>query len=194
MSTVLAVSGSLRADSFNTTLLRSLHRYAPEGMAIEVYQGLDRLPHYNQDHESEPPAEAARLRAAVADADGVLISTPEYNRGIPGVLKDAIDWLSRPMGQHALLAKPVATLTASPGPQGGIRGLQELRRVLDVVNSYVVSRPELAISEVHTRLGADDEVGRALTDESTVALLTKLLSGLDYAIANKLGEHLRAIL
>ena len=101
---VLAISGSLRAASHNTALLRAAAQLAPEGVEVELYHGLDRLPPFNEDHEADLPApEVARLRDAIATADAVLISTPEYNGTLPGQLKHAIDWASRPYGAGAAL-------------------------------------------------------------------------------------------
>src|SRR5437868_6883078 len=95
---VLAISGSLRAASYNTALLREAARHAPPDMQIELYEGLEALPPYNEDREGDPPAEAVRLRQAIAATDALLISTPEYNGTVPGQLKHAIDWASRPKG------------------------------------------------------------------------------------------------
>ena len=155
MSRILAISGSLRAESFNTALLGALPALAPEGMTFELYKGLDELPHFNQDLEADVPEPVARLREAVVAADGVVIATPEYNRSIPGVLKNAIDWASRPYGAFSLYGKPVAVIASSPGAQGGIRAHADLTRILRNISTFVVNAPEVAIPEVHTRLGVD---------------------------------------
>jgi len=111
---VLGISGSLREGSHNTALLRAAVAAAPAGVAVELYEGLDGLPHYNEDLDSEfPPPAVAAFRAVISDADAILISTPEYNGSIPGALKNAIDWASRPRGSAALAGKLVAVIGAS---------------------------------------------------------------------------------
>src|SRR3974390_2953088 len=114
---VLGISGSLREGSHNTALLRAAAMAAPAGVALELYQGLESLPHYNEDRDTElPPAQVVELRRLIANADAVLISTPEYNGSIPGALKNALDWASRPRGGGA----PVGE--AGGGVGGGHRG------------------------------------------------------------------------
>ena len=187
MSRILAISGSLRSESFNTALLNALQAYAPEGMHIEVYKGLAELPHFNQDLEADVPASVVAFREAIAQADGLIFSTPEYNRGIPGVLKNAIDWASRPYAQGVLAAKNVVAISASPGAQGGIRALVELKSLLRDINNYVVSGPEIAVPEVHTRLGVEADVQHVLTDPATVGMVRHVLVGLQDAIDTNAG-------
>jgi chromate reductase len=190
MSRVLVLSGSLRKDSFTTATAHAICALAPEGVEMEVYP-LPDLPNYNPDIEGDSaPVTVTELRAAISAADGLVILTPEYNRSIPGLLKNLIDWGSRPFGRGALRGKPVATLSTSPGAQGGIRALVELRRLLTVIGNYEVAGPEIAIPEVPKRLGADDDGQPVLTDEATAAMVTKLLKSLQYAIDNDLGEHI----
>jgi chromate reductase len=106
---VLAISGSLRAAAYNTALLRAAAELAPEGVEVELYDGLELLPAYNEEHDTDtPPAEVARLREAIAAADAVLFATPEYNGSMPGHVKQALDWASRPHRASALWGKPVA--------------------------------------------------------------------------------------
>ncbi len=188
LRTVLAISGSLRAESFNTALLHALTPLAPDGLAIDVYKELGDIPHFNQDLEQAAPPVVQRLRAAIREADALLISTPEFNRGIPGALKDAIDWAARPLADRALEGKVIAVLSASPGPQGGIRAQVELRRILSSLNNLVLAAPEVAISEVHTRLGASADAERALTDEGTAKLLRAVLDGVAAAIDADAGR------
>ena len=110
---ILGISGSLRRGSHNTSLLRAAARSLPPGVELERFDGLADLPHYNEDLDHEPvPAAVARLRAAIAAADGLLIATPEYNGSIPGVLKNAVDWASRPFPDNAVKGKPVAVIGA----------------------------------------------------------------------------------
>ncbi|MCF2533096.1 NADPH-dependent FMN reductase [Yinghuangia soli] len=194
MSRVLAISGSIRTESFNTALLNAFGSLAPEGMSIEVFKGIDELPHFNQDLEGDVPASVTRLREAVQAADAVIISTPEYNRAIPGVLKNALDWASRPYGQSSWQGKPVAALSASPGAQGGVRALEELTGQLQNLSAYLVRGPEIAIPEVHTRLGADADARATLTDPATAGMVKYLLEALQVAIDTKAGEnHVKAL-
>ncbi|MFI1578956.1 NADPH-dependent FMN reductase [Embleya sp. NPDC020630] len=188
MSRILAISGSLRAESFNTALLNALQPFAPEGMQIEVFKGLDELPHFNQDLEPNPPATVVRLREAIAEADGLIITTPEYNRSLPGVLKNALDWASRPYAQGVLTGKSIVAISASPGPQGGIRALIQLKALLRDLGNFVVSGPEIAVPEVHTRLGVEADVQHVLTDPVTAGMVAHVLGGLRDAIDNGAGE------
>ena len=128
---VLAISGSFRDDSHNTRLLRAAARALPSGAELELFDGLRRLPPYCEDADVEPAPEAVRhLRERIAAADALLIATPEYNASIPGVLKNAIDWASRPFPDNALRDKPVAVVGASTGLFGAVWAQAELRKVL----------------------------------------------------------------
>ncbi|NUU20620.1 MAG: NAD(P)H-dependent oxidoreductase, partial [Streptomycetaceae bacterium] len=181
-------------ESFNTALLHAFAPLAPEGMTIEVFKGIDELPHFNQDLEADVPASVLRLREAVQNADGVIISTPEYNRAIPGVLKNALDWASRPYGQSSWQGKPVAVLSSSPGAQGGIRAQEELKGQLRNLAAYVVHGPEIAIPEVHTRLTVDEQARATLTDPATASMVQFLLQGLQHAVeANTGTTHTKAL-
>ncbi|MGH3076860.1 MAG: NADPH-dependent FMN reductase [Gaiellaceae bacterium] len=137
---VLAVSGSLREKSYNTALARAAVELAPDGVAVEIYDALALLPPYDEDLDGEdPPAAAADLRARIADADALLFVTPEYNGSIPGVLKNAIDWASRPpRGGAAIWGKTAAIAGASTGQYGAIWAQQDLRRVLGIAGARVV--------------------------------------------------------
>jgi len=190
MSRVLVIAGSLRKDSFTRATGQALRALAPEDFDIEVYP-LPDLPNYNPDFEGDAaPAAVAELRAAIAAADGLVILTPEYNRSIPGILKNVIDWGSRPHGHSVLRGKPIATISTSPGAQGGIRALVELRRQLTLIGNYDVPGPEIAIPEVPKRLGVDEEGRPVITDEATAGMITSLLKSLQYAIDNELGQHI----
>ncbi|MDI2128604.1 NADPH-dependent FMN reductase [Yinghuangia seranimata] len=194
MSRILAISGSIRAESFNTALLQAFPTLAPEGMSIEVFKGIDELPHFNQDLEGDVPESVERLRQAIREADGVIISTPEYNRSIPGVLKNALDWASRPYGQSSWVGKPVVALSASPGAQGGIRALEELTGQLRNLAVYLVQGPEIAIPEVHSRLGVDAEAQRVLTDPATAGMVKFTLQALQTAVEKNTGvQHVQAL-
>ena len=170
--TVLAMSGSIRRASHNTALLRAAQRNAPPGLSIDLYTGLADLPHYNQDHDGDhPPEPVVDLRGAIAASDGLLIASPEYNHSVPGVLKNALDWASRPNPGSSLVDKPIAVMGASPGNFGTARGQSALRQVLHATRSHVLAQPELLVFGSHSRF---DEAGN-LTDATTLALLDDLL-------------------
>ncbi|MFD9688965.1 NADPH-dependent FMN reductase [Kitasatospora sp. NPDC059146] len=174
--TFLAISGSLRRTSHNTGLLRTVQTLAPADVTIDLYDGLGTLPYFDQDLESGPePAAVADLRRRVREADGVIIATPEYNSAIPGVLMNALDWLSRPAGQHALRGKPTAILGASPSQFGTARGQLVLRQILHRVQTPVVSHPEVTVFQSHHRFDAD---GNFTGDDITESLLRALLAEL----------------
>jgi chromate reductase len=158
---ILAISGSLRSGSYNTGLLRAAQELAPGWIEVELYEGLAQLPPYDQDvQDSEPPSSVHELRGRIAAADAVLIATPEYNGSIPGVLKNAIDWASRPFPDNSLRGKPVAVISASTGGYGAIWAQADLRRVLGVAGARVLDG-ELAVPRAQERF---DEDGR-LADE-----------------------------
>src|SRR6185437_8279743 len=118
---ILAISGSLREGSHNTALLRAAADLVPDGVSLELFDGLAAIPHYNGDHDHEqPPAEVAALREAIAAADAILVATPEYNGSVPGVLKNAVDWASRPHRESALWGKTAAVVGASTGAYGAL--------------------------------------------------------------------------
>ena len=136
---ILAISGSLRRDSHNTRLLRAAAQMLPPGAELELFDGLAAVPPYNEDADVEPAPEAVeRLRSAIARADALLISTPEYNASIPGVLKNAIDWASRPFPDNALRGKPVAVIGASTGLFGAVWAQAELRKALRHTGAHVL--------------------------------------------------------
>jgi chromate reductase, NAD(P)H dehydrogenase (quinone) len=170
---VLGVSGSLRGASYNTALLRAAAEVAPEGMAIELFEGLGAIPPYDEDVEaSGDPAPVGAFKDAIRAADAVLFATPEYNHGIPGLLKNAIDWASRPPRQSALDRKPVAVMGASIGIGGTAQAQLQLRQALVFPGAQTMPEPELLVSRVRDKIDAE---GR-LTDELTRAALRDLLS------------------
>ena len=164
---ILGLSGSLRRDSHNTSLLRAAAMSLPPGVELDLCDDLGELPHYNADLDYEPPLESvARVREAIADADGVLIATPEFNGSIPGVLKNALDWASRPFPDNALRGKPVAVVGASTGMFGAVWAQAEVRKVLRTIGADVLDG-ELPVAMAHTAFGedghlADPGVGEAL--------------------------------
>ena len=150
---ILGVSGSLRRGSHNTALLHTAARVLPAGVALARFDALADIPPFDEDHECEPaPAAVRRLREAIASADALLIATPEYNASIPGQLKNALDWASRPFAATALRGKPVAVIGASTGPFGAVWAQAELRKVLRTIGARVVER-ELAIGRAHEAFG-----------------------------------------
>ena len=149
---VLAISGSLRRDSHNTNLLRSAAQLAPADASVVLWDGLRDVPPFDEDYEASEPAAVARMRAAVADADAVLFATPEYNSSIPGQLKNAIDWVSRPFATNPLRNKPVAVIGSSTGMFGAMWAQAELRKVLAATGARVVDA-ELSVPKAQAHLG-----------------------------------------
>jgi chromate reductase len=136
---VLGISGSLRRDSYNHALLRAAAERLPAGAELVEFERLREIPPYDSDLEAlETPAAVAELREAMREADAVLIATPEYNHSIPGVLKNALDWASRPAGQSALTGKPAAVVGASTGMFGAVWAQAETRKVLGALGGRVV--------------------------------------------------------
>jgi chromate reductase, NAD(P)H dehydrogenase (quinone) len=172
---ILGISGSLRRDSHNRRLLLEAAELLPAGVEFELFEGLKAVPPYDEDDDVEEAHEAVTaLREAIADADAVLLATPEYNGSVPGQLKNAVDWASRPRGAAALAGKPVAVVGASTGSFGGVWAQAELRKVLGTAGARVVQR-ELAVPRAHERLG---EHGRLVHDEheQLAGLLDALLA------------------
>jgi len=159
---VLAVSGSLRVGSYNTRLLRAAAEAAPEGVEVELWEGIGDLPIYSEDLEGgELPDSVHKLRTDWAEADAILFATPEYNGSIPGGLKNAVDWASRPRGEAALLNKTVAVVGASIGQFGAMWAQQDLRKVLGTAGARVVGE-ELPVSRADQ--GFDENVHERLID------------------------------
>lgn len=170
---VLAIGGSLRQGSYNQLLLEQARRQAPDGMAIEMAD-LSDVPLYNGDVQAQGfPASVQRLAAQAARADAFLIATPEYNYSIPGVLKNAIDWLSR-VPEAPFQGKPAALASASMGALGGARAQYHLRQVLIYLDLHVLNKPELFVPAAHEKFSADGE----LTDSTVREGLDRLLAAL----------------
>ena len=170
---ILGISGSLRRDSFNRATLRAAQELAPEGSKIETFE-LDGLPGFNQDDEGQPPAKVVELKQRIRSADAILFVTPEYNYSVPGVLKNAIDWASRPYGDSAWNGKPVAIMGASVGVFGTARAQHHLRQMFVFLNMYPVNQPEVMIGSAAKRF---DQQGK-LTDENSQKLIQQLLQEL----------------
>ena len=172
---ILALSGSLRRDSFNTALAYAARELAPEGIEVEVYDGLGLIPHYDQDldHEDvETPESVADLRRRIDEADALLVITPEYNGSITGVLKNAIDWASARHRGSWLRNKTVAVAGATTGQYGAIWAQQDLKRVLGIAGARVVGG-ELPVSTAHEKFDAHGQlVDRLLADRLRLHLAT----------------------
>jgi chromate reductase len=168
---VLAISGSLRSGSYNRKLLLAAGELLPDDVELEVFEELRAVPPYDEDDDVEPaPAAVARLRAAIAGADAILFATPEYNSSIPGQLKNALDWASRPLATSVLRNKPVAVVGASTGAFGAVWAQAELRKVLGAAGARVVD-VELPIGHADQRF---DESG-ALTDPNLLDELREVV-------------------
>jgi chromate reductase, NAD(P)H dehydrogenase (quinone) len=164
---ILAVSGSTRADSYNTQVLREAAQLAPAGVELELWDGIGELPIYDQDLEDDVPENVSRLREDWQSADAILFATPEYNGSVPGGLKNAIDWASRPKGEAALLNQTVAVVGASQGQFGAMWAQQDLRRILGIAGARVVGEP-VPVSRVHHGL---DEAAYEGLRQALVALV-----------------------
>jgi chromate reductase, NAD(P)H dehydrogenase (quinone) len=169
---VLAISGSLRKDSHNMRLLRALREEAPEGVEVTIWDGLKELPHYDADDDGVPgPPQVEAFRRLVRDADGVIFATPEYNSSVPGALKNALDWGSRPLATNAFRNKPVAVIASSAGAFGGVWAAAELRKVLAAMGARVTD-VELAVGHSSEKFDddghlVDHEVRQGLRDAIT---------------------------
>jgi chromate reductase, NAD(P)H dehydrogenase (quinone) len=170
---ILGISGSLRESSHNTALLRAAAELLPPGVELEIFDGLGDIPHYNEDIDGEAaPQSVVKLREALAAADAVLFATPEYNGTIPGVLKNAIDWASRPARAGALWGKTAAVVGASTGAYGALWAQTDLRKALGVAGARVLGS-DLPVARVHEQL-ADGQL-------------------LDATLADRLENHLREL-
>lgn len=176
---IMGLSGSLRRNSYNTAILNTVRELLPESVELNYY-ALDKIPLYNEDYDGDDsPVPVGSLRQALYEADALIIGSPEYNHGVSGVLKNALDWLSRPHGKSNLTGKPTLTFTASPAFTGGVRAHQQLNETLQAVQAQQIVYPQIVIGSV---------VGK-ITDGKLVddAALTFLMQGV-----NKLIEDVRA--
>ena len=171
--TILGIAGSLRRQSYNRSALRAAQQLVPEGATLEIFE-LDGIPAFNQDDEQNPPAKVVELKKRVRAADALLFVTPEYNYSVPGVLKNAIDWASRPYGDNAWEGKPAAIMGASIGNIATARAQYHLRQIFVFLNVLALSRPEVMIGNAADRF---DENGN-LTDETTKGYIERLLQAL----------------
>jgi chromate reductase len=170
---ILGIAGSLRKQSYNRALLRGAQELAPEGSRIDAFE-LDGIPGFNQDEEANPPAKIAELKQLIRSADAILLVTPEYNYSVPGVLKNAIDWASRPYGDSAWTGKTVALMGATVGTLGTARAQYHLRQMFVFLNMYAINQPEVMLSNAHKHFDADGK----LTDETAKKLIRQQLEEL----------------
>jgi len=170
---ILGIAGSIREGSYNRAALKAAQALAPEGSTIETFD-IKGLPGFSQDDETNPPAQVVELKQRIRDADAILFVTPEYNYSVPGVLKNAIDWASRPYGDSAWTKKPVAIMGASVGTLGAARAQYHLRQMFVFLNMYAVNQPEVMISQAHKHF---DTQGN-LTDDNAKKLIRQLLEEL----------------
>jgi chromate reductase len=170
---ILGIAGSLRRDSYNRAALRAAQSCVPEDATLEIFE-LDGIPGFNQDDEGNPPEKVKDLKRCVREADAIFFVTPEYNYSIPGVLKNAIDWASRPYGDSAWTGKPVALMGASPGMLGTARAQYHLRQCFVFLNMYPINQLEIMIANAATKF---DTAGN-YTDERGKELVRELLRSL----------------
>jgi chromate reductase, NAD(P)H dehydrogenase (quinone) len=171
---LLGIAGSHREGSYNRGLLRAARELAPEGVELVEFD-VSGLPFYDGDLEAAgDPEPVTELKEAIRDADALVIATPEYNRGLPGVLKNAIDWASRPALASPLAGKPVALMGASTGLGGTARAQQQLRDALEFPGAIVLQQPEVLVSEAYLRFDEHGELVDEPTREEIAALLAEL--------------------
>ena len=173
---VLGISGSLRRDSYNSGLLRAAADLLPSGAELEVFDGLKAIPPYDADDDVSPAPEAvSALRDAIADADAVLVATPEYNASIPGVLKNALDWASRPHATNPLRGKPAAVVGVSTGMFGAVWAQSDTRKVLSTIGARVLDT-ELPVPEGDERFDAQGTLRDPEVEERLGEILAELVS------------------
>ena len=170
---ILGFAGSLRKSSYNKALLLAAVELMPRDAKLEIFD-LEGIPPFNQDLETQMPEKVKEFKAKIKAANAILIATPEHNYSIPGVLKNAIDWASRPPGDNSFEGKPVAIMSASSGMLGGARAQYHLRQVLVSLNMHAINRPEVIVTFASQKI---DENGR-VTDETTRKFIRELLGNL----------------
>lgn len=183
---ILGIAGSLREASYNRGTLRAAVELAPEGAEIEIFD-LKGIPGFNQDEEQSPPEIIADLKRKIREADAVLFVTPEYNYSIPGVLKNAIDWASRPYGDSAWNGKPAAIMGASMGSIGTARAQYDLRKMMVFLNMFPLNQPEVMIGNCGDKFDAQGN----LTDETTKDFIRQMLENL-VEWTRRIGEPQKA--
>jgi chromate reductase, NAD(P)H dehydrogenase (quinone) len=179
---ILGIAGSLRKGSYNRAALRVAQTVAPSGVEVEIFE-IDGIPGFSEDDEKNPPEKVTKFKERIRAADAILFVTPEYNYSVPGVLKNAIDWASRPYGDSAWSGKPVAVMGASAGMFGTARAQYHLRQSFVFLDMHPVNQPEVMIANAANRFDSDGN----LTDDKTKELIRLLLANLA-AWTRKLGE------
>lgn len=170
---VLGFAGSLRVGSYNRSLLRTAADLMPEDVNLEIFD-IDGVPAFNQDIENDMPKKIRDFKSKIREADAILIATPEYNYSVPGVLKNAIDWATRPYGDNPFNEKPVAIMSASVGMLGGARAQYHLRQIFVFLNMYPINGPEVIVTFAQDKFDANGK----LIDENTKKYLGQLLQNL----------------
>ena len=170
---ILGIAGSLRRKSYNRAALRTAQQLAPEDAVIDIFE-LDGIPVFSEDDERQPPAKVVEFKKRIREADAILFVTSEYNYSIPGGLKNAIDWASRPYGDSAWTDKPAAIMGASLGTLGTARAQYHLRQVFVFLNVHAINQPEVMIANAAQNFDAEGN----LTNETTKNLIRQLLSNL----------------
>ncbi len=170
---VLGFAGSLRAGSYNKSLLRAVAELMPEDTQLDIFD-IDGIPQFNQDIEGNMPEKVRYFKSKIREAKAILVATPEYNFSVPGVLKNAIDWASRPYGDNPFDGKPVAIMSASVGMLGGARSQYHLRQIFVYLNMYPVNSPEVMVTFAQDKFDANGK----LVDENTKKFLRLLLENL----------------
>jgi chromate reductase len=182
---ILGFAGSLRSGSYNKALLRAAVDLLPEGVTLEIFD-IDGIPPFNQDVEANIPTKVKEFKSKIRESSAILIATPEYNYSVPGVLKNAIDWASRPYGDNPFDGKPVAIISASIGMLGGARAQYHLRQMFVFLNMYPVNGPEVIVPFAQNKF---DTSGN-LVDENTKKFLSQLLQNLANWTRRLSGESL----
>ena len=170
---ILGIAGSIRKASLNRAALRAAAELLPEGAELTTFE-IDEIPPFSQDSEANPPAAVTAFKAAIRDADAILFVSPEYNYSIPGVLKNAIDWASRPYGDSAWDGKPAAIMGVSGGALGTARMQYDLRKVMVFLNMLPLNKPEVMIGNSGQKFDAEGN----LTDDATREIMAKQLAAL----------------
>lgn len=179
---ILGIAGSLRQASYNRSVLRAATELVPDGATLNIFE-LDGIPGFNQDDDQNPPAKVAEFKRLIREADAILFVTPEYNYSIPGVLKNAIDWASRPYGDNAFDGKPAAIMGASVSSIATARAQYHLRQMMVFLNMFPVNQPEVMIGNCGDKF---DEQGN-LTDETTKKHIRQQLESL-VAWTRRIGQ------
>ena len=181
---IIGFAGSLRKGSYNRSLLRSAGQLLPQDTALEIFD-LSDIPPFNQDLEANMPAKVNEFKSKIRESDALLIATPEYNYSVPGVLKNAIDYASRPYGDNPFNDKPVAIMSASVGMLGGARAQYHLRQMFVFLNMHPINAPEVIVTSASNKFDAEGN----LLDENTKKFLTQLLQNLSNWTRRLRGEN-----